>query len=927
MKKLLFLSLLLLLTLTVQTAMAKKNHTKVDEKEGVSEYRLQNGLKVLIAEDHRAPVATFMVLYRVGSRNEATGYTGLTHFLEHMLFKDTKNFNKKKNNRIIKILDSIGADFNGTTWLDRTNYFATVPIQHLELYMQMEADRMQNLILDPDEVKNERVVVLNELERADNRPDRLMNRELYAQAFREHPYHHPTLGWRSDVENFSIKMVKYFYETYYRPNNATVIIVGDVKPEEALAKVEKHFGKIKPAQKPIPTVYTAEPPQKGERRFLLNHPAPQPVVMLGFHTPPATHEDTPAILVMDAIFSGAWGKKVSSRLYQAFVEKKLATMAVSNPDETRDPGLFKIWAELHKGVELIKAERIFWKEIEKIQQGDFSKKEIKRAKKQIEVQLIYGREGMNHLAFVLGEAEAAGDWKLFADKLEKVKKVTKEDIIRVANKYLVRDNATIGWLNPTDEGAGSKEATANKLFDPKPLDYFREEGRGEAAKKVGAAPATAVIPKTDYQSRIKTHTLKNGARLIMLEAPESKTFTLKGALEAGSNLNGKGRLFIASSTADLLDKGTEKHTKLELAEIMESNGIIINFSTDWQNLNFTLDTIAGERKRALELLREMLREPKFDKEELEKRKQMLKTQIDVSEMEPTSAAYFEMTRLIYPEGHAYYVYPADYRKKQVEKLSIEEIETFYKSNYGGEGMIVSVVGNFKTEEFIAEMEALFGDWKGAPYRRIEVSSPEKYSPQRKIFEIPGKESDTIMFSIPIALSRKSEDYYAAKLANEIIGGSSLISRLGEDIRGKKGLTYGIYSYFDNHFYGEGLWNVKATANPKLAGNLIAAVKEVLSVARKKGAAKKELDETKTGEIGRFQVGLISNAALCDNLFFILEHNMGLDYLDTYLQRINEIKLKEVNEAIVKYFNVEGAAMVIAGPKPHLVLDGKKSVEE
>src|SRR5215207_3723564 len=298
----------------------------VAEGEGVREFRLANGLKLLLAENRVAPVATFLVLYRVGSRNEAVGHTGATHLLEHMLFKGTPTFNKAKGTQVAATLQRVGADFNATTWYDRTNYFETVPSDALELAVHLEADRMRNSFIADEDRRSEMTVVRNELERGQNEPMLVLDEAVYAAAFREHPYHHPTIGWRADVENVPTARLKEFYDTFYHPNNATAVVVGDFEESHALALVGKYFGAIGASVQPIPEVYTDEPRREGER----------PLVQVAFRAPAAlgqervlSNAELAARAVQPpeandiyplAVLAGALTNGVTSRLYQALVE-------------------------------------------------------------------------------------------------------------------------------------------------------------------------------------------------------------------------------------------------------------------------------------------------------------------------------------------------------------------------------------------------------------------------------------------------------------------------------------------------------------------------------------------------------------------------------------------------------------------------------
>ncbi|HEY9838996.1 MAG TPA: pitrilysin family protein, partial [Candidatus Obscuribacterales bacterium] len=314
----------------------------IAEEAGIQEYSLANGLRVLLVENHSAPVVTVQVVYRVGSRNEAVGHTGSTHFLEHMLFRGTPSFNKSKGTQIAQVLNRIGANFNATTWLDRTTYYETVPADQLELALQIESERMQHAWIRDKDRQAEMTVVRNELERDENEPDSIMWKHLFAHAFVAHPYHHPTIGWHSDVEGVPTARLRQFYKEFYHPNNASLILVGDFKSDQALALVQSYFEPIPASPKVIPAMYTQEFPQQGERRFEIRRPGQLGIVQMAWHVPPVEHVDSHALDVLQDVLS----EGVNSRLYQALVEKHLAVYAGAYNLQLRDPGLFIMHAKL-----------------------------------------------------------------------------------------------------------------------------------------------------------------------------------------------------------------------------------------------------------------------------------------------------------------------------------------------------------------------------------------------------------------------------------------------------------------------------------------------------------------------------------------------------------------------------------------------------
>ncbi len=421
--------------------------TKITEYHGITEYRLNsNELKVLLVPRREAPVVAFMVVYHVGSRNEAVGHTGSTHLLEHLLFKGTPTFNKNAGTQIASVLQRQGALFNADTWNDRTRYYEMLPSDQLELAIHLEADRMRNSFIADEDRQSEMVVVRNELERGENEPSRILDERLWSAAFREHPYHHPTIGWRSDVEGVPTSRLKEFYDTFYYPNNATAILVGDFEDEAALDMIQKHFGKVLASPHEIPVTYTVEPPQEGEVRFVLRRAGQLGLIAMGWHIPEATHIDSAALSVLDHVLSSG----VSSRLYQALVEKQLAVSVNAQSYQFRDPGLFTIEVTLAPGIKHEDVEALIHAEIERLKTQEVTAAELARAQNMIVTQIIFLRDSALGVVNAIGEAESVADWKLYVDLPKRVEEVTVADLQRVVNAYFTEDNRTVGYFIPRE---------------------------------------------------------------------------------------------------------------------------------------------------------------------------------------------------------------------------------------------------------------------------------------------------------------------------------------------------------------------------------------------------------------------------------------------------------------------------------------------
>ena len=429
----------------LRAAAAVEGFTHVRTVGAVDEYTLdRNGLQVLLMSDRTVPVVTFMVTYRVGSRNEVTGTTGATHLLEHLMFKGTPNHNREKGNNIDQVLEAIGANYNATTWLDRTNYYAEIGSEHLETYVAIEADRMRNLWLRDSDRQPEMTVVRNEFEIGENNPTEALDKEMTAVAYLAHPYHHSTIGWRSDIEGVSIEKLKEFYDTFYWPDNSTVTIIGDFELAAALRLVEKFYGAYPKAPQPIPQVYTVEPEQNGQRRVTVKRAGQLGVVGVAYKSPAARHPDQAALQVLGSILAD--GK--NSRLYRALTDQSLTTGVSDYVGFFHDPSLLNLWANLAPDVTHTQVEEIIFAEVERLKRDGVSAAEVSAAVNKKLADIAYARDGSFAIASSINECIAAGDWTLYYTLEDDYRKVTAADVQRVANRYLNEDQSVVGWFIP-----------------------------------------------------------------------------------------------------------------------------------------------------------------------------------------------------------------------------------------------------------------------------------------------------------------------------------------------------------------------------------------------------------------------------------------------------------------------------------------------
>ncbi|MDI6744416.1 MAG: pitrilysin family protein [Thermodesulfovibrionales bacterium] len=409
----------------------------------VKEYKLDNGLKVLVIEDHKAPLATFQIWYRVGSRDEPAGKSGISHLLEHMMFKGTPKYGSKAFSKMVK---KKGGVDNAFTTKDYTMFYQTLASDRIDISIELEADRMQNLILDPKEVIAERNVVMEERRmRYDDDPQNSLYEEVLAAAFKSHPYHWPVIGWMPDISSIGRSDLLSHYRAYYSPDNAVIAVSGDVQADEIIKKIKASFGNIPPASGRT-VVASKETEQKGERRISLKREAELPYIIAVYHTPSFPHPDSYALEVLGMILSG--GK--SSRLYRAIVyEKKLAISASADYSGfNKDPYLLLFDATAAPGKDIKDVENALYAEIEKIKKELPSEREVQKAKNQIEASFVMGQDSIYNQAQIAGMFEMLGIWKLKEDYMENIKKVKPEDISMAAKKYLHEDNRTVGILIP-----------------------------------------------------------------------------------------------------------------------------------------------------------------------------------------------------------------------------------------------------------------------------------------------------------------------------------------------------------------------------------------------------------------------------------------------------------------------------------------------
>jgi zinc protease len=888
----------------------------------VKETVLENGLRVLVIEDHAAPVATFCVFYKVGSRDEHTGNTGSAHLLEHMLFKGTERF---KKGEIMAALDRIGAQWNANTFYDYTNYYETVPVEKLDFVMGLEADRMQHSLILDAERDLERIVVRNELERGENNPTRALTHDVWSAAFKAHPYHHPVIGWRSDVEGVPTSRLRDFYRQFYQPDNATAVLVGDIDAKEALALVRKHFGPI-PGGHTFPQVYTTEPPQKGERRVVLRQAGDMKVVVVGYKAPPAADPDTVPLKILHLILSGEldlgpYGDPldpgIGNRLYQALVEKELATRAGVDYVPLKDPSLFTLLAMPRPEVDHDTVEQALRAEVARFKSERVSPAELARAKSRATAAYALMQDGTSGRAMLLGYFATIADWRLADQFGAKVQAVTAGDIQRVAQKIFTDDQLTVGWFIPKEKEkreAAPQKKTGLDLGEARlPAHHVFDDVRS-VSSTLGTTAAGASAPSTQKTERV---VLPNGLVLLVRENHASPTFSLSGRIKAGAAFDPAGKPHTAALTAAALMRGTKKQGKLELARKLEDVGASLGYGSGPEEVTVSGRALARDLDRMLDLLAETLTQPAFPAEEVEKLKRETVARLKQDEDSTSVRARRALAQALYPRGHPYYVYNVDEAVAAVNGLDSGALAAFHEARYGADATVLAIVGDVSAKRVAEAAARRLSGMRKTGKAKVEVPDvPLRETAGKETVFVAEKPNVDVLLGHQGIIRRTDQDYYPALIGNFVFGGAPS-ARLFQEVRDRKGLSYGIYSSLVAT-HGAGPWTVSMTLNPQNVEKALPLVEEMAKELVSKGLSAEELAAAKETLVGSYKVGLSTNGGVAQVLATFESYGFSPGFVAEHPKRIEAVTREEVSAVLSRAFHPEKAHVVIAGtypPKP------------
>ena len=893
---------------------------------GIDEYRLDNGLKILLKPNLSVPLLSWQVWYKVGSRNEPLNLTGIAHYLEHIMFKGTQTFAKGE---IAQVIQLKGGVFNAFTSDDYTAYFENFAPDQLELAIKIESDRMQNSRLDANEVNLERSVIVSELEGNRNDPNNILYETLRATAYQVHTYRNPVIGWRDDLDNINAENMREFYENYYYPDNAVAILVGSFDSQTALSLIQKYFGKYKPKNN-IRTQAPKEPEQNGMRTVTIKNGGSVKLLGIAFHIPEFSHKDMPALTVIgDVVFSG-----LTSRLYPKLVDTGLVSGISGMAEPSRDPGLFRIIANINDDTDIKAVEQIIYQELESVKQG-ITEDELKLAKAREEASFIYQQDGVYDEGLQIGYFESiCNDWTKYANWVNEINAVTNSDVINVAQKYFTEKNKTVVYLLPEEASDSllSKEetSTSNKIS----RDQELSDTNPSKEAHYGAAAVDPINPdklkqlikisQPKYSKGVKYSKLDldfqelnsslPGVKILHREDHNIPIVYMNAYLYAGSVNNGDS-LGLAYFTSKMLSRGTKTKDKYEIAKLLDLYGADISFESGAETGRIHVSTLTKYIPEVYAMLKEMLTEPRFDSTELERLKIQTLAQIKQEDDFPRKIAKREMKRAVYPAGHPYYSYSIDERVTAIKKVTIDDLKQFYINNYNTNNILISMVGDVDATQTQDLVLASFKGWnaEGKGNQAPVILNVDLKEPIEKTVIKTDKTQTEITMGHACHVSRMNPDFFPLLIANQALGGSALSSRLGTAVRDENGLVYSVRTSFSGTL-GAGEFEVSLGCNPKNTVKAIELTKKVIQDFLKAGVNATELEITKSYLIGSFSPRtLASNEAIVDTLSQLQLYKLGNDYIKTYEARINSITLDEVNRVARKYIHPEKLTVVTVGP--------------
>ena len=860
--------------------------------EGITEYRLANGLRIILFADPSKPTATVNITYLVGSRHENYGETGMAHLLEHLIFKGSKNFLKPDAEFTRR-----GFQNNGSTWLDRTNYYSTFQASddNLKWAIDWSADAMVNSFIAKKDLDSEMTVVRNEYERGENDPTRVMLTRMQSMLYDWHNYGNSTIGARSDIENVRIANLQAFYRTYYQPDNAVLIVAGKFDEAKVLRWIAQAFGKIPKAKRTLPVFWTVEPTHDGERSFTVRRPGEVQFVMVGYRVPASLSPQSLAT----GIAAEVLGDTPNGRLHEALVATGKAAQVFNFNIDVREPGFVLFGAVVKKGEPLDPVRQTMIDVIE----GSWAKTPANDAelKRQIQKQRTsFDRALADPQAFGIGLSEyiSLGDWRLFFLQRDQLAKLSPGEVDAAARKYFVRDNRVIGSYIPEDAplraDIPAAPTSAQLLADYKPS----EKG----------ALSEAFVPTQENIDK-RTRVLSFGQLNVALLPKQNRgnTVNVQTQFKWGTVESLKDRTVEGELAAAMLARGTDKMTRQQIADEMtrlQMTGGLTGFQTTRENL-----------PDALRLLAHVMRAANFPASEYEQLQRQVATSLQALLDNPEAisrdalATHFNT----YPPGDPRHYLPLRARIDAVAKTSLDAARRFHADFYGTARGEIAVVGDFDAKQIEALVNELFTDYRSnAPYARLDREYRE-VKPARLTIDTPEKENAFVRARIDFPLRDDDPDAAALLIANEIFGSGGMSNRVMERLRQRDGISYGAGSGLTlGSRYRIASWTLVASMAPQNALKAEQALRDEIARARSDGFTAKEVEDAKKGTLQERATNRSQDQVLAGAWTANMDLGRTFAFSKQFEERLRTVTVDQVNAAFRKYIDPARMTFVIAG---------------
>jgi len=873
---------------------------KITSLEGITEYRLDNGLTVLLFPDPSKSTITVNITYLVGSRHEGYGESGMAHLLEHMVFKGTP-----KHPNIPQELTAHGARPNGTTWYDRTNYFETFSAtdENLRWALDLESDRMVNSFIAKKDLESEFSVVRNEFESGENDPSGVLMERVLSTAYLWHNYGKSTIGSKEDIELVPIENLQAFYKKFYQPDNAVLTIAGKFDEQKTLALVNEYFGPIPRPARVLQPTYTVEPTQDGERQVILNRVGDIQVVAAGYHIPAGAHPDFPALSVLTDVLIN----EPSGRLYKALVETKMASSVDGFAFGLHDPGYIYFSAEVLKDKSIEEVKKTMLGLLDNLKNNPITKEETDRAKNKNLKDFEQTYQNSDRVGLTLSNYISKGDWRLWFYYRDQLEKVTADDVNRVVNNYLKPSNRTIGIFIP--------DATPDRAVIP-PTPDLAEMLKNYKGKEALAHAEEFDPSPLSIQSKVINGDIAGGAKYTFLpKSTRGNSVSLSISLRVGSEQSLSGKSTVADFAAGMLKRGSKNLTFQQINDSLDALKASVGISQNDQVIHVSVQSTKENLVPTLKIVYEILREPVFPAAEFDKLKDEELAAIDQQRNEPQTLAFVTFQKILrpYPKTHFLYTMSFDEQADAIKALKIEEVKKFYTDYFNSAHATVAVVGDFDSESVKTELNRILGNWTSTVgYTRVPAQYFNPAAESQKI-NTPDKANAMLVAGMNLKLSENDPDYPALTIGNYILGGGFLNSRLAVRIRQKEGISYGVGSFIQaNPIDESGIFGTYAIYNPDNSDKLVAAYKDELDKMIKNGFTENELKDAVKGYLQSKNVSRSQDKELVGKLNSNLFLGRTMQWDADFENKISALTVAQVSDVMKKWIQPEKISIIQAG---------------